>query len=330
MTLPPFLLVEVRAAFRSCSRQHAVRKSFAFTTLQCLNARAPRHSPKHPSVPSTSPPRRHTDLQQNSSEDNTEDSRDLVPSREDERAVDTGRKVDVPLRVIPKSEVGSKVRLSPQERLHIEHLTRHPPPQRPTKGYRENLLVYHLGHGKVNWMVFTRVFATVAIGFVTFIVVPAYYNYGTPVWILGLVWSASLVPLLVTNWATRGVLTEIRLKLPPSARQSAQAAMTYARNLPRDATIEARFQRWTSHTASIIIKIADTLPAQTRFKPVSFKWTGPRVDEGSLIFPNPTEFWVRSKTAQGKAARDTVPGLWEAIYRRLTGTDGAAAQKWKG
>jgi hypothetical protein len=135
---------------------------------------------------------------------------------------------------------------------------------------------------------------------------------------------------VIVNWATRSVATEIRLRLPPSARQSAQAAMSYARNLPRDASIELRFMRWTSHTASVVLKIVDTIPTRHRVKLMSFKWTGPKVDKGTYFFPNPTEFWVRPKTAQGRAARDTIPGLWDIVYKRLTGLEGSGVQKWKG
>jgi hypothetical protein len=52
--------------------------------------------------------------------------------------------------------------------------------------YKERLLIYHFGVGRVNMMVFSRVSALVALGFITVIWVPAYYQYGTPLPYLGL------------------------------------------------------------------------------------------------------------------------------------------------
>ena len=131
MTLPPFLLAEVRTAFRSCARP----RTYAFSTLRCLNGRARNRSPKQ--SPTASPPQHvpSEQLRQNAQDTNqqyAENSRDIVPARQGDRYLETGRKIDVPIRVLPKEEIAPNARLSPQERLHIEHLTRHPPPQRKT------------------------------------------------------------------------------------------------------------------------------------------------------------------------------------------------------
>lgn len=48
-------------------------------------------------------------------------------------ALDTGRNVEVPTKVLPKADLGHNVKLSPMQRLHIEHMTRHPPPKKPQK-----------------------------------------------------------------------------------------------------------------------------------------------------------------------------------------------------
>ena len=143
------------------------------------------------------------------------------------------------------------------------------------------------------------------------------------------VWIASFIPILFVNWTTRSIATEIWLRLPQFARQSPQAAMNYARNLPRDASIDVRFMRWTSHTGTVPVNVVDTAPASSKLKPVSFRWVGPRVDEGTRLRPNPTEFFVRPKSAEGRAVRDTIPGLWSAVYKRLTGLDSNAVSKWR-
>ena len=52
--------------------------------------------------------------------------------------------------------------------------------------YKERLLIYHFGVGRVNMMVFVRVAAMIALASVTVIWVPAYYSYGTPLPIIAL------------------------------------------------------------------------------------------------------------------------------------------------
>ena len=50
--------------------------------------------------------------------------------------------------------------------------------------YKERLLIYHAGYAWVNAMTLGRVLALSGTLFVTFVVVPAYYKYGTPLWYL--------------------------------------------------------------------------------------------------------------------------------------------------
>ena len=286
----------------------------------------------------------------------------MIPHEEGGKAVGKERKTEVPMKVIPQAQISPKHKLSPTQRLHIEHLTRHPPKQQTSKGrrkcirklamltvsvYKERLLIYHYGIGRVNWMVFIRVSAIIAVCFMTVIWAPAYFNYGTPWYYVGagellriidvaeltfaLVYLASFIPITFIGWATRSIATEIWLRLPVVARQSPQAAMAYAKNLPRDAIIELRFMRWTGHTGTIPVNVVDTTPVTSRWriKPASFKWIGPRVDAGTALRPNPTEFFVRPTSAEGRAVRDTIPGLWSAVYKRLTGVDSSAVSKWK-
>ena len=179
----------------------------------------------------------------------------------------------------------------------------------------------------------------------TFVVVPAYYKYGTPLWYLSgskygprrdlhiltiAVWLASFVPLLFLHRATMSLATEVWLRLPPSARSSAHAAMKYARNLPRDALLEIRFMRWTGLVGSVLIKLVDTTAARTRvLKPVNFRWTGVAAHQGTFLRPNPTDFFVKHNSAGGRAARDTIPGIWQVVYKRLTGKDPGSVSKWR-
>lgn len=105
--------------------------------------------------------------------------------------------------------------------------------------------------------------------------------------------------------------------------------MAYARNLHKDAALQLRFYRWTGLPGSTDVAIADTLPMTSKLRPVNFRAVGPSVDRGSILKRNPTEFFLRPKTAGGRAARDTIPGLWELVYQRLTGIATSAVPKWK-
>lgn len=142
-------------------------------------------------------------------------------------------------------------------------------------------------------------------------------------------WVGSFIPIGAVHIFTRSFVTEAFLRLPITARASAQAAMTYARNLPRDATLQLRFYRWTGLPGSTDVKIADTLPATSKLRPVNFKVEGRYVDKGTWLKRNPTDFFLRSKTAGGRAAQETIPGLWELVYKRLTGVATGTVPKWK-
>ncbi|KAK4940428.1 hypothetical protein LTR10_019411 [Elasticomyces elasticus] len=132
--VPSVLLAEVRYAFQVCSRQHAATRRTRFSTCQpLLKKKSPKskkndlpiqviHNQKlqaqkqRDDVPTPSPEQVPTGTE-------------LVPSSEEETALDTGRKVEVPLKVIPKAELTPNLTLSPKERLQIEQLTRRMPPR---------------------------------------------------------------------------------------------------------------------------------------------------------------------------------------------------------
>jgi hypothetical protein len=53
------------------------------------------------------------------------------------------------------------------------------------------------------------------------------------------------------------------------------------------------------------------------------------VEPGSTFKPNPTEFFVKPRSAGGKAMRDTLPGIWTGVYERLIRKESAAMSKWR-
>lgn len=63
-----------------------------------------------------------------------EPSTELVTKDDRRTSLDTGQKVTIPSKILPKADIAPGVQLSPMQRLHIEHITRHPPAKKPPKG----------------------------------------------------------------------------------------------------------------------------------------------------------------------------------------------------
>jgi len=144
-----------------------------------------------------------------------------------------------------------------------------------------------------------------------------------------LVFLAGFIPTAFVNWTSRPIVTEIFLHLPQYARMSAKTAMEYARNLPADARLDLRFLRATTLPDEVSVRLVDTRPAKSIWRPVTFEWVGHWVERGSVLRPNPTQFFVRPESAKGRAAKDTIPGLWSNVYRRLAGVESDAVTKWR-
>lgn len=81
--------------------------------------------------------------------------------------------------------------------------------------------------------------------------------------------------------------------------------------------------------ATVEVNVADLVPAARKWQPVTFEWVGRRVNRGTWYRPNPTLFYVKPTTGTGKEARDTVPGIWENVYKRIVGIESAAVAKWR-
>ena len=125
------------------------------------------------------------------------------------------------------------------------------------------------------------------------------------------------------------MVTEIFLRLPPSAQGSPKLAMAYASSLPADATLDLRFMRSFTITDVVSLKIANTRPMKSPLRPVSFEWIGPLVNRGTFLRPNPTRFYIQPESAGGRAARDVTPGIWSKVYGRLTGVESSVVSKWR-
>jgi hypothetical protein len=136
-SLPPSLVADIRHAFRSCARQHLASRRTQFSTSQALlkkskstgeNKNVQLEAQKKARAQSVLPPKPRQAA-----------STDLIPHEQDGRALDHGRKVEVPMRVIPKADIAPDVELKPKERMAIEQLTRRPPPKVEPRGQQPPL-----------------------------------------------------------------------------------------------------------------------------------------------------------------------------------------------
>ncbi|KAL2403002.1 hypothetical protein ABEF93_006645 [Exophiala dermatitidis] len=331
---PSVLLLAVRAAFQSCARQYAASRRTQFSTLRPLlkSPQQPRRADNLPIQVVHSQLQAQKKSQASPSPSlppNPQAGTELVPAAKDEKAVDSGRKLEVPMKVIPKAEIGPNLTLSPKERLHIEQLTRSLPPRTEPKVYKQRLRIYTAGNGRIYMLTFLRFATIIALCFVTIIVAPAHWVNGSPLWLVAGVWLAGFIPFIYVNWTLRPIVTEVFLRLPTSVQHSPKLAMEYAKSLPVDAVLDLRFMRASTLTDMVSLKLTNTKPIKSAFRPVSFEWVGPLVERGSLLRPNPTQFYVRPQSAGGRAARDVTPGIWGKVYERLTGLESNAVSKWR-
>lgn len=141
--LPLIFVAEVRLAFQSCSRQHVASRKTQFSTFRPLLKKSPpRRKVEAPIqvVHSQLRAQKEGSVSTRGAKDNAVangqagSSKDLVAVQEGGRALQDGRKVEVPYKVIPRADITPNLTLSPKERLHIEQLTRNLPPRTEPKG----------------------------------------------------------------------------------------------------------------------------------------------------------------------------------------------------
>jgi hypothetical protein len=135
MSLPPFLLAELRFAFRTCARAHTRGNNRHIgTSLPLLRRQAPQDQAK-PNQATNRPAHRpktqtiETRPAIHDSSNITDDppTKELIPQDTAKRSIGKTRQVEVSLKVVPNADITPNLKLTPRERLHIEVLTRRAP-----------------------------------------------------------------------------------------------------------------------------------------------------------------------------------------------------------
>lgn len=337
MALPTFLMVEMRLAFKNCAQQH--KNSNLKYVRSFSNAAIRRKGPPQSKLPSRPNDEAFTaskasqDLDSKSGHGTAEKEQTGLARQEPEKtAVGTERRVPVPLKVIPKAQLGPQVNLTPRQRLHVEMMTRRPTvtPEKEKRIFRERIQIYHIGHLKENVLAVLKVSSIVCACAVTFVIAPAHFHAGTATWITGLIWLGGFVPGLATQYMTKSWVNRVFLDLPDKARESPKAAMEYANNLPSQAEIDIRYLKLWGLEGSVKASTSDLVPTKGNFlQPLTFTWKNNDVKQQKSTRGVPNSFFVQSTSATGAKSVNTVPGIWESVYRQIVKEPNKPSPKWQ-
>lgn len=335
MSLPPFLLVEMRLAFKNCAQQHRssnLRHFRCFSNAAIRRKDAPKNKPSRRSNDGALTPEKSSlniDPRNRRTKSNEEET-GLAKQDAEKTAVSTDRRVPVPLKVIPKARLSPQVTLTPRQRLHLEMMTRRPTVSVEKKLFRERIQIYHVGALKENALVFLKVGSIVSVCAVTFVIGPAHLSAGTPPWFTALIWLAGFIPGIVTHYMTKSWVNRVFLDLPDQARESPKAAMEYAKNLPQEAEIDIRYLKPWGLEGSVKASTSDLIPTKGKLlQPLTFTWKDKYVRRQKSPKWAPASFFVENTTAVGKTSTNTVPGIWETVYRQIVKEPNKPSPKWK-
>lgn len=335
MALPTFLVVEMRLAFKSCAQQHRSSSLKYFRCFSNATINKKRSSPSD--TPSRSRDGPGTARKASNEVDPLaahrtaeKEQTGLAKQEPEKKAVGTDRRVPVPLKVIPKAQLGPQVNLTPRQRLHVEMMTRRPTVSTEKKIYRERIQIYHIGSFREKALVMLKVSTIVCVCAVNFIIAPAHFTAGTAPWITGLIWLGGFVPALLVQYMTKGFVNRVFLDLPDKARESPKAAMEYAKNLPREAEIDIRYLKGWGLEGSVKASTADFVPTKgSSLRPLTFTWKDKYLGRQKSTRWDPRSFFVQSTTASGSKSKDTVPGIWESVYRQIVKESEKSSPKWQ-
>lgn len=333
MALPVFSIAEMRLFFKSCAQPHRVSRirNFSSTVNKAKNESARSNEPKRPSDGALKPSRASRTPGDTTEYDKPKkEETGLTTQKPEKKAIDRGRVIPVPLKVIPKAQIASDVNLTPRQRLHLEILTRRQPVEIKKQSFKERLQVYHMGYFKELGLTFLKMSSIVSACAVTFVFAPAHLTAGTAPWIVGLIWLGGFVPGILTHYMTKSWVNRVFLDLPEKARESPKAAMEYAKNLPPDSLIDIRYIKFWGLEGSIKAETSEFVPTKGNFlRPLSFTWRDDLVNRRPSSVFTPNTFFVEPKTAAGNSSKDTIPGIWESVYRQIMKGPAKESPKWR-
>ena len=128
------------------------------------------------------------------------------------------------------------------------------------------------------------------------------------------------VPMLFVMYTTRPFVTWIHLSLPASVRESPEAVLTYARNLPSNAKLHIGTMGLNIQPQRSEVKLTDVGPVKSMFRPVTFGVINPGVARDKWWKQKSLLFYTKEGSGTGKDTRNSVPGVWENVLRHILKT----------
>lgn len=175
-----------------------------------------------------------------------------------------------------------------------------------------------MGSLRENVLAATKVGTIACACVVTFIIAPAHLNAGSESWLVAFIWACGFVPFFAINYFTKPMVSRVFLSLPPNARETSKQAMDYAKNLPPEADVDIEYLKPWGLPSIIKANVCEFEPSQgTWLRPASFRFLDKYQKKRPTPRFSPTSFYVEPKTASGEASKDTIPGLWGSVYKRL-------------
>jgi len=165
-----------------------------------------------------------------------------------------------------------------------------------------------------------RVTTVFLFGVACLVVAPAWHADGAYWWAPGLAVALGAVPMLFVMYTTRPFVTWIHLSLPASARESQEAALTYARNLPSNAKLHIGTMGLNIQPQRSEVKLTDVGPVKSMFRPVTFGVINPGVARDKWWKQKSLFFYTKEGSGTGKDTRNSVPGAWENVLRHILKT----------
>ncbi|KAK5631544.1 hypothetical protein RRF57_007258 [Xylaria bambusicola] len=129
----------------------------------------------------------------------------------------------------------------------------------------QNPGIYHAGTLKITFVGWLKLFSLFLGAFVGFVVTPAYYDKEGLSPTVARTAFCAIAPLVLVTYITSPFVTFIRARLPPFARQSAEASKRYLQSPTSNPMLEIMTLSFIGKPRTTIVRLSELEPANKRF-----------------------------------------------------------------
>ncbi|KAI0505791.1 hypothetical protein F5B22DRAFT_491597 [Xylaria bambusicola] len=130
---------------------------------------------------------------------------------------------------------------------------------------RPNHCIYHAGALKITFLGWLKLTSLFLCAFFGFVVTPACYNKEGLSPTVARIAFCAVAPVVVVAYITSPFVTFIRVRLPPFARQSTEAARRYLQNSTSNPVLEITTMSFIAKPRTSVVRISDLVPVNKRF-----------------------------------------------------------------